>query len=360
MLKGFDSDCVLSIGPEFKNHRGGVGAVIEGYSKNMDPFHFYCTYKSTNKYGAILYSLFKLSCFPFYLLFNKQFKIVHIHGASKGSFYRKYFIFFCSKLIFRKKIIYHVHGGGFHNFYVKSNSLTKFLVSQFLNHADVTICLSKSWEKYFSTNFEPKRLVIVPNFIQKNCSLKSYKKEGKVIFLFLGKVVATKGIYDFIEVIKELLITYDNKFELWVGGNGEIQFLENLIKENKLEPYVKYLGWIKGDRKEEILKASDIYVLPSYKEGLPVSILEAMSYGMPIISTKVGGIPELVKDNVSGILIEPGDKKALKSAVEIFLTDKNQIKTMGKESYSIVNNNFTTEIALTKVNQIYEDLESSN
>src|SRR5690606_40232854 len=90
--------------------------------------------------------------------------------------------------------------------------------------------------------------------------------------------------------------------------------------------------WIDGTQKDELLTICDILVLPSYSEGLPMSILEAMSYGKTIISTSVGGIPEIVKEGENGFLVTPGDKRSLSEVLNKILGDRNLLDIMGNNS----------------------------
>ena len=110
----------------------------------------------------------------------------------------------------------------------------------------------------------------------------------------------------------------------------------NIIAENGLGGIVCYDGWVAGERKASLMSMANIYILPSYAEGLPISILEAMTYGMAIISTPVGGIPEIVRQNENGILIAPGDTEALSNAILKLAEDKACRYDMGRRSIEIV------------------------
>jgi glycosyltransferase involved in cell wall biosynthesis len=139
--------------------------------------------------------------------------------------------------------------------------------------------------------------------------------DGKLHMLYLGLLTEAKGIYDLLDVVKDGLDDYNGRLILHVGGNGEVEQLQKVIEEARLEDVVKYEGWLDGERKSRLMNLCCVYVLPSYHEGLPVSILEAMSYGEYIVSTKVGGIPEVVGKDV-GVLINPGYRKALKDVLD--------------------------------------------
>jgi glycosyltransferase involved in cell wall biosynthesis len=128
--------------------------------------------------------------------------------------------------------------------------------------------------------------------------------------------------------------------------------LEAAIAESGLGDCVHFNGFVSGDAKAGLLSRTDVFVLPSYNEGLPISILEAMSYGCAIVSTPVGGIPEVVKDN--GVLVKPGDIDGIASAI-YSLSDPETCLRMGAESSRIVQD-FYPEAVMARLRQIYLSL----
>ena len=102
-----------------------------------------------------------------------------------------------------------------------------------------------------------------------------------------------------------------------------------LTVELNIENHVVFAGWVSGEEKENLLSRVNIYVLPSYNEGLPVSLLEAMSWQVPVISTRVGGIPELVREGIDGLLIEAGDRAAFSLAIVTLAKDPDLRKKRG-------------------------------
>lgn len=348
---------VLTIGPDYRNHRGGIGAVIEGCSRHFANFKFISTYKTLNKYIIPFYSAGQILKIIFYLYRNKSIGILHIHGSSRGSFFRKYAVFLIARYIFAKKIIYHIHSGEFHIFYANASKTTKRFIKHFIEQADLIICLSAVSEKFLTQHFHPRRTEIVPNFIDtKSYGSRGKNRSEKVIFLFLGKIVKSKGIFDLLEAAKQLVKQNCTDFEVWVGGDGEVGELKKFIDENRLADTVKFLGWISGDAKDKVLTEHDVFALPSYSENLPVSILEAMSNGKPVIATNVGGIPELIRDNVSGYLINPGDTRRLENCMKTFINNKKLIDEMGAKSLEIIDSGFTPQIVTEKINDLYSQL----
>jgi len=121
---------------------------------------------------------------------------------------------------------------------------------------------------------------------------------------------------------------------------------------------VSVLGWVSGDDKKKLLETGDIYALPSYNEGLPVSILEAMSWEIAVISTRVGGIPELVRDGTDGILINPGDVTALSQALMRLGKDKEFRQQLGRAARSQVETSYSRENVMPQLEAIYQSLIS--
>ena len=335
-LSSHISSKILTIGPDYHNHRGGIGAVIAVYSRYFEVFNFIPSYEvgsQINKTYVFFICTIKL---VYTLISNRKVKIIHIHGASNGSFYRKFIIFTICKIIFRKKIIYHIHGGGFKEFYNNRGVISKGLIRALLAKTDIIICLSQSWYEYYVNNFKIKSLVILPNIIDYPENVQNIKKTSYTNFLFFGLICEAKGIFDLVKVIAKNIENYKSRIRLFIGGNGEVQRLEDLINKNHIEDTVQFLGWVNNIEKINVLNNADIFILPSYNEGLPISILEAMSYGKAIISTDVGGISEIVKKNVNGLLIEPGNFNQIEGAINTFIENPILIKEYGDISKQMI------------------------
>jgi glycosyltransferase involved in cell wall biosynthesis len=349
---------ILTIGPDYHNHRGGIEAVIEIYSKYFEQFQFIPTYKVCSKLCNVF--VFIGSVFKIFkrLVFDRNIRIVHIHGASYGSFYRKFICFIIVKYFFRKKVIYHVHGGGYHLFYSRSNKFNQKLVELFINNVDFLICLSGKWKSYYEQNFTSEKIGIISNIIDYPNENINIRKSPTLTFLFLSLICNNKGIFDLLHVISEEKEKYKGKLRLIIGGNGEIERLKNLIKDQQLEDLVEFVGWITNKEKDAWLQKANVYILPSYNEGLPISILEAMSYGQAIISTNVGGIPEIVVPDKNGILIDPGNLEQIKSSIDYFIDQPEKAKDYGKESKQMVKKHLPDSV-MKELTSIYTSLLSN-
>lgn len=346
---------VLTIGCNYHHPKGGIAQVLYNY-KHYIFQDFNCIVNSGgfNKGGKLIKAIqaFLLMCYV--LLTDKEIKIVHIHTASYNSFKRSaWFVLLAKK--FKKKIILHIHGGGFKEYYITKPQW----ISSVLNQCDAIITLSNSWKQYFEsitnrpTIYRVENIVPYPNLLP----TKKVRCDGKYHLLFLGTITKEKGIFDLIDVLHKSANLLLDKLVLHVGGNGQTEQLNQMIKEYGLENCVQYEGFVTSPKKESLLNEVDAFILPSYVEGLPVSILEAMSYKKPILTTPVGGIPDVVKQNVNGILFQPGDKNGISKAIERVVNNHTENKLMGERSFQMVQPFFPTNVE-SRLKNIYKKLLS--
>ena len=320
---------ILTIGIDYRVVRGGVAAVENVYSTFYQPFNHVTTTVTNGQVKKLLVLCKAILQFQYWMLFHPEIKIVHVQGSVGASFWRKAIFIYIAKF-FHKKVVWHMHAGRFAVFYQQH----RYAVRKVVNKSDVIIALSEYWKEYFKNEFPTKRVEIIKNVIS---APRVHKQQtGYFTLLFLGLLGKNKGIYDLLECIRDHKVEFQGKLKLYIGGNGEIEHVKQLIKEYGIADIVIFEGWVSGDKKIELLNKSDAYILPSYKEGLPISILEAMSYGMPIISTPVGGIPEIVSNGENGYLVEPGNKEDIYKAIMSLLNDADLRNRMGRISLSRV------------------------
>jgi glycosyltransferase involved in cell wall biosynthesis len=150
--------------------------------------------------------------------------------------------------------------------------------------------------------------------------------------LFLGWIERFKGVYELLDAAAQLAdegISFG--LEL-CGGGSELDPLRTLVHERGLDSRVTFHGWVHGQAKIDRLRQADIFVLPSYSEGMPNALMEAMATGLPVVATPVGGIPVLVDEGVNGLLVAPRDVPALAHALRTLIEDPQRRAAMGAES----------------------------
>ena len=291
-----------------------------------------------------------LLIFLYYISF-KNVALVHNHSAMKGSFWRKN-IFSSIARLRGIPVLLHLHGSEMQTFYNNSSAYAKLKISTVLEKADRVIVLSKSWSEFIAQISPKAKTEILYNYVSLPSRESKSLDDGIPKVLFLGLLGKRKGVYDLIEVAQRLREN-NKKFEFWIGGNGEVDSVSKLLEKNELTSFVKLLGWIDKQAREEYLGKSDIYILPSYNEGLPMSLLEAMSWQIPVISTNVGGIPELIRDGVDGLIVKPGNIDQIEEALMKLIDSKAERVRLGKNSKSRIESDFSDKVILPKLNKIY-------
>jgi glycosyltransferase involved in cell wall biosynthesis len=339
MLSKKISEKVLTVGCAYDPPKGGVAQVMYTYSKEVYPV-FQCVVNSANggaliKLWLAINGLIKMA---WKLALNKNLRIVHIHTASYNSFKRSSWFVRLAKAMGRK-VVLHIHGGGFREYYNTNPSW----ILKILKKADCVLALTDSWRKFYSDDLQLPNVVTVPNIVS-NPQIKGVEHDGRFHLLFLGFIVEQKGIFDLIEVIKKHKAEWNGKLLLHVGGSHEVERLQSFIKNNGLENLIQYEGWVSGDKKIMLLNLMDAYILPSYIEGLPISILEALSYGKPVITTPVGGIPEVINEQ-NGFLFEPGDHNAMYKIINSIVLNPTRLKEKAVNAKNSVDKNFPNSIA---------------
>ena len=253
-------------------------------------------------------------------------------------------------------MVYHFHGASFGEQYSVASDGWKRKIRYLLEKSDAVICLSESWKTALMKIAPAGKITVIKNAISLPFLSDRQKKENKSInIVFLGLIGERKGIFDLIKVLSRLIAEECN-IHLTVGGNGDIKRLINEIEKNGLKNNVTYAGWIVGNDKDELMRNTDIFVLPSYGEGMPMTILEAMSYAIPVIATNVGGIPELIKDGETGHLIEPGNLDQLLEKMKKLIEDENMRVSMGKKGRETVEKDFSISEMANKIDDVYESL----
>lgn len=344
---------VLIVGPDL-DAQGGISAVIREYVHAGIQDRINLRIIATYQDGSILKKVFVfIEALPrviVYLLRNKP-AVLHINLSLGGSFVRKSVVFYFARLL-RKKIIVHLHGSNYDDF-MQSNSLIRTISRYIFRNAHAVITLSTVWFLKMSeyTSQERIRLLYNPISIPKL----NHDEHDGIRMLFLGRLGERKGIYDLLRVINGHPEEYrDKKIKFILAGDGDVDNVRKYIDDYKIADLVEAPGWVSGDKKEKLLNGSDILLLPSYNEQMPMAILDAMSYGCPVISTKIAGIPEMVSDGVNGILIEPGDLNALHDAIMRLASDANLRERMGQKSLEIVREKFDSRKIVGQLISIYQ------
>lgn len=349
---------VLMIGNHESVH-GGITSVIRqllshDWSKENVDMEFLPSYAGGNILNKIVY--FSNA----YRNIKKRIKsnspdLVHIHMSHHGSFTRaNYILRLCLKNGI--PVIVHLHGSEFAKFYEECNTRKKEIIQAFFNNCACVITLGESWAKFVSSVAKKANIIILNNTVH----IPDIVVKQEIVpinFLFLGVLFERKGVADLLKSINKLKqekLLSDNNVVFNIGGSGpEEEKLRTYVADNDLQDNVKFLGWVAGEDKIKQLENNDIFVLPSYNEGLPIAILEAISYGMPVVATSVGSVKEAVKPGINGFLVEPGDIEGYVFALKKLIEDYELRYSMSKASRNLAITTFNEQSYFDEISSIY-------
>lgn len=337
--------------------RGGIRSVIMAYQESGFYSEGHARFIETHVEGSVVMRVLtacRALCAVASLLFRGRVALMHLHVSQRGSFWRKY-LFLRMGRFAKAPVIIHLHGSEFSIFYQKSSAWAQARIRAMLDSASGIVVLSDAWRDYVSKITDMPVTVIrnfVPDLYQPDWASRRRRYHD---ILFLGEFSKRKGIYDLLLAFSDVQGSLPDA-SLICCGNGNVQCVKELVQRLGLESSVSIPGWIGGEEKAALLHECGVLILPSYNEGLPMAIIEAMSHSMPVVSTAVGGIPELV-DSSNGILIQPGDRDALSRAlINIFTQDNATLVAMGVVSRKRYEESYSPQVCLNKMRKLYLSL----
>lgn len=318
--------------------KGGIATVVNGYKKRgfqekyrITYVESYCDGSKGKKIKKAVKSYLEYSK----ILCTDKPELIHIHSSFGGSFYRKLPFILLSRL-FGVKIINHIHGAEFDKFYENAGAKKRQLVKKVYSLCDALIALSDEWKERLGTMIEEEKIYVIENY----CEIPGQEGKKKKQILFLGELSHRKGCYDLAQIYRKI-IEETGRIPLIVAGDGEMEKVKATFQSFEKED-VTFPGWVRGEEKEKLLSESEYFLFPSYNEGMPMAVLEAMAHGMAIVTTNVGGIPKLIEDGKEGFLCDPGDVNELGKKMSLLIQDtvlreecKNSCKRKAIENYSI-------------------------
>lgn len=339
--------------------RGGISSVINIY-RDCGLFERWgIAYLTTHVEGRAsqkTYLVIKAVLQFAYLLLTRQASLVHLHASSNASFWRKS-IFILMARAARVPILFHLHGGGFIDFYRASSDTAKRLIRIMLRKTSHIVVLSDYWKREIEAIVPSVPISPINNPIVVDEKISPIESRPAGQILFLGKVCVEKGVFELVSAFTQVVKRYPH-IVLHVAGDGELESLRGCIQRNNINRSVKIHGWVKGELKKRLLAQSTILVLPSYAEGMPMAMLEAMGHGLTVIATRVGAIPELLENNIDGILIEPRRVDQLCGALETLLRDPLMSQQMGVRAAQKIRDRFLPSNILPLIETVYRGLLS--
>ncbi len=346
--------------------KGGIASVVNGYRGSQLEKDYNIIYVESYKDGGKLTKTLKAISGYFHfvkvLLIDKP-DLIHIHSSFGPSFYRKMLFIYMASWA-KKPIINHIHGADFDEFYVNASDKKKQQIKKVYGKCSVLIALSDEWKDRLSQIVPTDKITVIENYsiLHGDALTLRLNRPSNNTVLFLGELGKRKGCYDIPAVVAEVVKQVPSvKFVLAGSGSAEDEAaIKKLCKEKGIASHVEFPGWVRGEQKDKLLREADVFFLPSYNEGMPMSVLDAMGYGLPVVSTNVGGIPKIVHDGENGYCCEAGDVDRLSVFIANILKNEEQRRIYAEQSLSIVKQRYSLEQHLRCIANVYETLGRGN
>lgn len=355
--QGRDAIHIIMLGPAL-DVRGGV-ASVEKLILAHAPAGIKICHIATMRDGSALYKVFvflgALARFIPALLVGHV-DLVHIHFASRASTWRK-FVFAMLARLAGKPYILHAHGSEFHLFYPQQPRILQAKIVHMIRNSRRLIALSKSWREFYLgiSGLPPDCVVALPNPITCPAILPDRVGRSTNTLLFLGRMEHRKGPIRAVQALRALPEEVLKRTHLVMAGDGDVEGVRREVSNLGLDKQVTVMDWVTAEQRNTLFASADILVLPSLSEGLPMSVLEAMSWGLPVITSPVGGIPEVVQHGFNGLLVPPTDIPAISQAMQELIENEPLRLQMGANARSSVEHLDITHY-WQKLYQIYESV----
>lgn len=254
------------------------------------------------------------------LLFGRV-DVVHINLASDGSTVRKLRLAALARF-FGVPYVIHLHGAEFHQFWGRSSPRMARAIRHMFESASATIVLGSFWRSLIAERAPGARdrIVVLANATAAPSRERPVRDGAGCRILFLGRLEPRKGVPQLLEALTRLRDVPG--WTATLAGDGDVAGTRAAIAAAGLDGRVDVPGWIDETAVQQKLSVADILVLPSLDEGLPVAVVEAFGHGVAVVTTPVGAIPDIVKHEVTGLLVPPGKAEPLADALARLIGDE--------------------------------------
>jgi len=354
---------VLHVGPGH-GQRGGIASVLCELSAQRAMFAekaVHISFAETHGFrqvGGI--GRFVWFDVPRFILAARRSDIVHFHVADRGSFYRKSFLCALAKLL-RCRVVFHLHSGNFDRFANTSGAVTRAIIRWFIGCADAAAGVSHACARVLNDFRGTKGDALVIG----NAAVDAQRASANCVFLpsfgarpyiaFAGRLTEQKGVDTLIDALS-MLARNGCEIELHLAGEGDVTRWRAAAEARGIADRVRFLGWLDGADKARFYQGATVFCLPSQFESFGIVALEAMFHGVPVVSSRVGGLSELVDDGVTGILVESGDAGALARSLQRIVSDALLRDRMGAAGRERATRFYTSEAMADRYVDCYRSI----
>lgn len=346
---------VLMAGPDL-SVKGGIRTVVaqclawQGW-ENVE-LRYIPVYVEKNFLHKIYF--FIKGCLRIWILcFTKQVNVLHLHMAERGSFYRKALIQTACRMT-KVKVVFHHHGAEFLDFYDQSPKWKQAWICSAIKKVHVNLVLGEYQREQMKKRFPAASFQVQYNVVTVP-DINNYRIDATGI-LFVGRMGKRKGIYDLLKAVTECENWLKKNIKLYLCGDGEEKKVQETANQLGIRDRIKHIGWVSQEEMKKIYQETMLMILPSYHEGLPMSLLEAMAQGIPCVAGITDAVPELIEDGQSGVLVEPGNIVEIKQALLYLTANSEERKRIGESGYRRVKNKFRLDKGMKGLQELWKSI----
>ena len=352
MIKSKYPTSVLVVGPSAS--LGGIASVMRVHSTtrlwSLVNCHVLATYDERSTVTKIFAMLKAYAIAPWLI---HRAALVHFHVAAQRSMFRKLPIVLLTKLM-GKPYIVHVHAAS----EVSIFQLTpQWLVRAIFLLSYRVVVLSDHWAEVVRKHVPDARVTIIHNPVLTHNALSPRTCSEFPVILFVGKLEQRKGYQDLLDAAEQVLMRFPDA-QFWFVGHGEIEQARAHAKKLGIDRSVILTGWIDADEMEYYYRAATVVCLPSHEEGLPMAVLEAMSYALPVVCTPVGGLPDLITDSKNGFFAEPGNPQSISGQILRLLRDPELATRAGEAGARTIERECGIARIEQELGELYQEVDA--
>ncbi len=256
-------------------------------------------------------------------------------------------------------VVLQLHGSGFERGLHRRGlrgALARAWTGRIARAADIVVAATPNWATDVGELLGLDDVRVVPNTAEAAPGGVPVGGGSAETILFLGRLTRAKGVFELVEAAAALRPSHP-RLRLVFGGTGrDEEPLRALVAARGLAGVVELPGWVSGAEKQQLLTSASCLALPSHAEGLPLAVLEALLYGLPVVATSVGGIPEAVRDGEEGLLVPPGDVPALADALRRVLDDAAFARRLAQAGHERALAEYGPERIALALGAVYDDV----
>jgi len=295
------------------------------------------------------------------LILRSRPDVVHLNTSINNKAYWRDFVYLVVAASLGCKVVNQIHGGVMPAMFTHSSAIKRLLFRCFIACSDVIVLISKEDYQAYSKFTPGTRLAYIPNAIEHAGlmgDLSPTDSKRPLRLIYVGRLTYEKGLFEALEAIAKL-VAQGRKLSFQIVGGGEAEGdLRESVKRHSLEEHVHLLGSIFGDAKNMLWKQADVFLFPTYSEGLPYSMLEAMAAGTPPITCPVGAIPDVLEDGRHGLFVPPKDVDAIARVIALMDDQRDQLHRMALASRRCILEHYTAERLARDFRGLYSSLAS--